>query len=112
MNYDRSVNRKANRNQSDAASRQRYVYLAQQEGCPNIVALWFYDVELDLAKHNCRYRAINGGPTIADMILYSYRKKFAEPARTEGFSKILKIPFVPKFGSDFEERFYSMFLPS
>ena len=96
----------------DIKSRSKYIELAMKSDVQNIIALVFCDVDIDLARHNCRYRSINGGPTISDVVLYTHRKKFEEPDRTEGFTKLLKIPFVPDFQSVFEERLYNMFLPS
>ena len=84
--------------------------MASSLSISNIVAL-HHDVELDLARHNCSYRTVNGGTVIKDVILYTYRKKLEEPDRTEGFSKVLKIPFVPKFDSIFDEKLYEMYLP-
>ena len=96
----------------DKKSRGKYIQIANENNVENIICLYFQDVDIDLARHNCRYRALNGGPSIADMILYTHRKKFEEPERPEGFTKILKIPFVPKFKNDLEESLYRMHLPS
>ena len=78
----------------------------------NIVAVTFADVDIDLSKHNCRYRSINGGSSVKDVVLYTYRKKYEEPDRTEGFTKIIKIPFVPQFDSITDEMIYNMYLPA
>ena len=45
------------------------------------------------------------------MILYSHRKKFVAPSRSEGFTETLSIPFEPKFESNFEHQLYYSYLP-
>jgi len=94
----------------DIASRQKYLEIAHELGLDSIVSL-FFDIEIDLAMHNCRYRAITGGAVIKDMILYSHRKKFVAPSRSEGFTETLSIPFEPKFESNFEHQLYYSYLP-
>ncbi|CAG5099416.1 Oidioi.mRNA.OKI2018_I69.XSR.g16517.t1.cds [Oikopleura dioica] len=84
----------------DVASRQRYLKLAHEQNLEAIISVLF-DVEIELAMHNCRYRAVTGGAVIKDMILYSHRKKFVAPARNEGFTEIISIPFEPKFRVDY-----------
>ena len=46
------------------------------------------------------------------MILHIYNKKFEPPNRTEGFDKIIKMPFSPQFESDSDEQLFNMYLPS
>ena len=70
------------------------------------------DVDIDLARHMCRYRCLSGGKSIKDVVLYTYRKRYEEPSRTEGFDQILKIPLSLNFNSLFEEESFYWHLPS
>ena len=95
---------------SDKKSRIKYLEIAKKVNVKNIVALSFEDVDIDLARHNCQYRAIIGGSSVKDVVFFTYRKKYEKPELSEGFTKILKIPFVPQFDSIPNEIIYNMYL--
>ena len=87
--------------------------MAQKISIPAYI-LYHSDVDIELARHLCRFRqyTCSTGKTIKDVVLYTYRKKFEEPQRTEGFEKIIKIPFVPKFENEMDENIFNWYLPS
>jgi len=95
----------------DRKSRSTYIEMAQRHHYP-IYAIWFNDVDFELARHLCRYRAQRGAKTIGDMILRIFNKHFEQPERTEGFDKIIKMPFAPVFDDSFDEELFNMYLPS
>ncbi|XP_065300234.1 bifunctional polynucleotide phosphatase/kinase isoform X2 [Dermacentor albipictus] len=96
----------------DPESRKRFIDIAKKHGCE--CRCFVMDCTLERAKHNNQFREIKlkGQPhvSVTDMVLYNHRSKFKEPSLSEGFSAILKINFVPKFGAPEDEKLYRCFL--
>ncbi|XP_075560047.1 polynucleotide kinase 3'-phosphatase isoform X1 [Dermacentor variabilis] len=96
----------------DPESRKRFIDIAKKHGCE--CRCFVMDCTLERAKHNNQFREIKlkGQPhvSVTDMVLYNHRSKFKEPRLSEGFSAILKINFVPKFGAPEDEKLYRCFL--
>ncbi|XP_064557367.1 bifunctional polynucleotide phosphatase/kinase [Zonotrichia leucophrys gambelii] len=82
----------------DPESRQRFVACARAAAVRCRCLL--FTAPLEQARHNCRFRDLtqSGHAPVTDAVLFGYRKQFVPPELSEGFSQILRIPFVPHFG--------------
>ncbi|XP_070574665.1 bifunctional polynucleotide phosphatase/kinase-like [Ptychodera flava] len=95
----------------DVESRKRYTSCAKKTGVS--CRCFLFTATLEQARHNEKYRDISGvgkDHSINDMVLHSYKNKFAEPKLAEGFSEIVKVNFVPRFNSTENELLYRQFL--
>lgn len=94
----------------DKDSRQRFIDVAKR----NSVACRCFVMTTThrQAKHNNRFREMTDKSHVAvgDLVLNSYKKGYQEPETSEGFSEIVKIPFIPKFDKAEHEKLYRMFL--
>ncbi|KAJ8928963.1 hypothetical protein NQ314_018400 [Rhamnusium bicolor] len=64
------------------------------------------------AKHNNKFRELTDKShvPVSEIIINSLKKNFQEPDVLEGFSEIVKIPFVPEFENAEHEKLYKLFL--
>ncbi|XP_063932692.1 uncharacterized protein F21D5.5-like [Zophobas morio] len=94
----------------DKESRQRYIDVAKRHGI--LCRCFVMTTTHRHAKHNNRFREMTDKSHVAvgDLVLNSYKKGYQEPELTEGFSEIIKIPFIPKFNNVEHEKLYRMFL--
>ncbi|RZB94430.1 PNK3P, AAA 33, and/or Zeta toxin domain containing protein [Asbolus verrucosus] len=94
----------------DKESRQRFIDVAKRHGvsCRCFVMATTHKH----AKHNNRFRELTDKShlTVGELVLNSYKKGFQEPELSEGFSEIVKVPFIPKFNNPEHEKLYRMFL--
>ncbi|EFA06186.1 Bifunctional polynucleotide phosphatase/kinase-like Protein [Tribolium castaneum] len=94
----------------DKESRQRFIDVAKrnQVDC----RCFLMTTSHKQAKHNNRFREMTdkSHTPVGDLVLNSYKKGFQEPEMAEGFSEIVKIPFIPKFDKAEHEKLYKMFL--
>ncbi|KAF4085830.1 hypothetical protein AMELA_G00099570 [Ameiurus melas] len=95
----------------DLESRKRYVDVSKSAGVP--CRCFNFTTSLEQAKHNNRFREMVPSATkhapVNDMVFHSYRKKFAAPTLSEGFSEILQIHFVPSFTDRHSEALFRQF---
>lgn len=93
----------------DKISRKRYIDCAKAQGCP--CRCFVFQVSMEHARHNNRFRELSASDhdKVPDMVFYQYRKAFEEPDLSEGFSKILKVNFLPKFANDDIKEKYFMY---
>jgi len=70
------------------------------------------DIVKFLFRHNNLYRELTDTKhvKINEVLFNSYRKYFEEPEENEGFNKIIRVNFVPKFPNSTYESLYNMFL--
>ncbi|PAA61689.1 hypothetical protein BOX15_Mlig031906g2, partial [Macrostomum lignano] len=108
----------------DKESRQRYIECARR--CKAGAACLVMQCSLAQCLHNERYRRIveeeaadnpaDGPPSkkrrepVSEMVFNQMRAKFVEPSLSEGFDRILKVPFVPSFQVDEHRRLYCQYL--
>lgn len=95
----------------DHESRKRYLDVAKAAGVP--CRCFHFTATLEQAKHNNRFREMVPSDTkhlkVNDMVFYSYKKHFVDPALSEGFSEILQIHFVPNFKDSQSEALFRQF---
>ncbi|XP_017347083.1 bifunctional polynucleotide phosphatase/kinase isoform X2 [Ictalurus punctatus] len=95
----------------DLESRKRYVDVSKSAGVP--CRCFNFTTSLEQAKHNNRFREMVPSATkhapVNDMVFHSYKKKFAAPTLSEGFSEILQIHFVPSFTDSRSEALFRQF---
>ncbi|XP_071090216.1 bifunctional polynucleotide phosphatase/kinase-like [Haliotis cracherodii] len=94
----------------DVESRARYVDCAKKDSVP--CRCFVFTTNIQHIRHNERYREMTdkSHKPINEMVLNSFKSKYKEPNKEEGFSEILKINFVPKFESSASEDLYKQFL--
>ncbi|KAA0198277.1 Bifunctional polynucleotide phosphatase/kinase, partial [Fasciolopsis buskii] len=78
----------------DAESRSRYIDVAKQANCP--VRCFIMDTSVAHARHNERFRMVTDSShtKVSQMVFNTLKAKYQEPETKEGFSEIIKIPFV------------------
>uniref|UniRef100_A0A667XZ62 Polynucleotide kinase 3'-phosphatase n=1 Tax=Myripristis murdjan TaxID=586833 RepID=A0A667XZ62_9TELE len=95
----------------DPESRKRYVDVAKAAGVS--CRCFHFSASLEQAKHNNRFREMAPSDTkhakVNDMVFHSYKKHFVAPDRSEGFSEILQIHFVPNFKDSQSEALFRQF---
>ncbi|XP_018568301.1 uncharacterized protein F21D5.5 [Anoplophora glabripennis] len=94
----------------DKESRARFVQVAKKF---NIDCYCFLmTTNFKQTKHNNKFRELTdrSHEPVSEIIINSYKNKFQEPEKSEGFKEIVKIPFVPQFNNTEDERLYKMFL--
>ncbi|XP_053908388.1 bifunctional polynucleotide phosphatase/kinase [Cuculus canorus] len=93
----------------DVESRKRFVACAAAAAVPCRCLL--FTADLELARHNCRFREMTESDhiPITDVVLHGYRSRFVAPSLAEGFSSILRIRFVPRFGDPSRQRLFLQF---
>nr|KAG5696591.1 hypothetical protein BaRGS_034052 [Batillaria attramentaria] len=94
----------------DPESRARYIDCARKAGKP--CRCFFFDLSISHCRHNERFREIinSSHKPINEQIFNSTKSRFKEPELKEGFTKIVKVNFVPKFENKLHERVYRQFL--
>lgn len=93
----------------DPESRQRYIACARAAAVPCRCLL--FTASLEQAKHNSRFRDMteSGHIPVTDAVLHSYKNRFVAPSPAEGFSQILRVPFVPHFRDPTRRRLFLQF---
>lgn len=93
-------------------SRKRYIEVAKRLNIP--CRCFLMKVDSSHAKHNNKFRELTDKShiKISDIVINSYYKSLEEPTLEEGFEEIVKVPFIPSFASEEQEKFYMMFLLS
>jgi len=91
-----------------ATSRQEFIEIAQEAGIP--IRCFFFSTDREVAEHlnYVRVRETKGEVRRIPPVAYNtYYKNFDEPSKSEGFSEVIKIDFVPDFKDDpdFERMF-------
>lgn len=94
----------------DVESRAKYLSLAKEYRVP--CRCFMFKTSMEHVKHNERFREITdkSHTPINDMIMNSFAKKYVPPQKTEGFTEIVTVNFVPKFKDPKLEELYRMFL--
>jgi len=94
----------------DKESRKDYIFVARQNNIH--VRCFRMTTDHDHARHNNIYRELTDPQhvRINEMLFNSYRSKFEEPDTKEGFSKIVKVNFLPSFPDSQHENLYRMHL--
>ncbi|XP_044265642.1 uncharacterized protein F21D5.5-like [Tribolium madens] len=94
----------------DKESRQKFIDVAKRKQVD--CRCFIMTTSHNHVKHNIRFRNITDKSQlpVGDLNLNSYKKAFQEPEMAEGFSEIVKIPFIPKFEKAEHEKLYKMFL--
>ncbi|XP_014281637.1 uncharacterized protein F21D5.5 [Halyomorpha halys] len=94
----------------DRVSRERFIEICVQ--CNVKVRCFIMDVPLERCLHNNKFREIfdSEHEIIGSSLITSYKSNFEPPSLEEGFSSIVKIPFVPQFDNREQEHFYNCFL--
>ena len=67
------------------------------------VRCFVLDTPLDVAHHLnlVRMNQSEGRQRrVPDVAYHTYNKNFEQPTKAEGFSEIIRVPFLPKFDSD------------
>ena len=85
----------------DAASREPYIDAAKEHNVP--VRCFRFSTDEELSKHLNVYRenSTQGAHKHVPTVAYNlYKKKFQEPKRSEGFSEIRTVDFVPVVSGD------------
>ncbi|XP_013389083.1 bifunctional polynucleotide phosphatase/kinase [Lingula anatina] len=94
----------------DKETRKRYVDCAKKAGVP--CRCFVFTASFNHCRHNERFRELTDSKHqhINDMVFNSFKSKFQEPIKEEGFSEIVKVNFVPKFKNKHQEKKYKQFL--
>ncbi|CAO1359038.1 unnamed protein product [Diamesa serratosioi] len=94
----------------DATSRKRFIDIAKKLDVS--VRCFVMNSSYHHSKHNNMFRELTD-PThskIPDVIINTYKSKYQEPDKKEGFTDIVKVNFVPKFSRKEHEELYKMHL--
>ncbi|XP_076470105.1 uncharacterized protein LOC143300373 [Babylonia areolata] len=91
-------------------SRARYIDCARKAGKP--CRCFFFDFTVSQCRHNERFREITNKDhkPINEQIFNSTKSKFKPPETREGFSKVVRVNFVPHFPDKLHEKVYRQFL--
>ncbi|KAL8596825.1 hypothetical protein ACOMHN_027154 [Nucella lapillus] len=91
-------------------TRARYIDCARKARVP--CRCFFFDFTISHCRHNERYREISNKEhkPINEQIFNSTKSRFKIPELREGFSKIVKVNFVPHFPDKLHEKVYRQFL--
>lgn len=94
----------------DPEARARYIECARKAGKP--CRCFFFNVSVAHCRHNERFRGIVSAShkPINEQIFNSTKSRFKEPEVAEGFTRIVRVNFVPKFENRLHERIYRQFL--
>ncbi|CAH1392796.1 unnamed protein product [Nezara viridula] len=94
----------------DRTSRERFIEISKKYNVK--VRCFCMDVPLEHCIHNNKFREIvdSEHEIIGSSLITSYNTNFEPPSMDEGFSSIVKIPFVPEFDNQEQEHFYYCFL--
>lgn len=82
----------------DAATRALYVQVAEEENVP-CYCLWF-DRTKEEAMHLNALRRLTGGAHVPAVALHTYFKRWQLPHATEGFTRVIRVPWHPAFTSE------------
>lgn len=94
----------------DVESRARYIDLAKEHGIP--CRCFWMNCEMEQAQHNIRFRVLTdeSAAEISSMVLRIHKGKFVEPTVEEGFQRVVRVNFQPKFADEKHEKLYKMYL--
>lgn len=94
----------------DLSSRERYIALAKEVQVP--VRCFKMSTTMAHAQHNNRFRMFtNPGKVEVQGVVYNtFKSKFIEPSKEEGFSEVVDVNVVPEFTEGHLEKLYNMFL--
>ena len=82
----------------DAAARALYVRVAEEAQVP-CYCLWF-DRTKDEAMHLNALRMLTGGAHVPAVALHTYFKRYQVPHATEGFARVVRVPWCAAFASE------------
>lgn len=96
----------------DKASRKRYLDIAKEFGLP--IRCFKMNLTHSHALHNIKYRLLMGTDKehkeVNEIALNSFKAKFEEPTKDEGFKDIVRVNFVPNFDDAEMRRMYGLYL--
>ena len=104
----------------DVESRSRYLDIAKELKVP--ARCFVFDVPLEHAKHNERFRRLvpklvppkdkneKLHTKVPDVAFHSFKNKFKMPTTSEGFIEVKTIKFQAKFDDDRLEALYKSYL--
>lgn len=73
-------------------ARAKWIAIAKEFKVP--VRVVYFDIEIDIAKHNNYFRNdVYGDKLVPDVALYTFKKKLQEPKKSEGIKEIVTIKF-------------------
>lgn len=90
-----------------AAARKDFIDCAKKNGVP--CRCFVMDTPIELAHHMNYFRQTQTSGSvrrIPDVGYNVYKKNFETPTKAEGFTEIIKIPFIPKFDSKKDEELF------
>lgn len=94
----------------DKETRQRFVQAALKYGAD--VRCFVMETSLAEMRHNNKFREITdpSHAVVSDIIIFTYKKNYQEPEESEGYTQILKIPFIVQFMDKSLEKFYHSYI--
>lgn len=94
----------------DQGSRRKFIDIAKNLGIKS--RCFMMNTSYHHSRHNNTYRELTDSThdKIPDMIINSYKTKFAEPKLSEGFIEIIRVNCVPKFEDAEQEKLYRSYL--
>lgn len=94
----------------DQGSRRKFIEIAKNLGIK--ARCFVMNTSYHHSRHNNIYRELTDSThqKISDMIINSYKIKYAEPKISEGFNEMVKVNCVPKFEDKEEEELYRSYL--
>ncbi|CAH1164190.1 unnamed protein product [Phaedon cochleariae] len=94
----------------DREARARFIEVAKRFKV--MCRCFVMSTEYQHMKHNNKFRELTDKShvPVSEIIINSYKNKFEEPQISEGFQEIIKVPFVPVFDKEDDEKLYKMFL--
>lgn len=109
-NLERNNNVVIDNTNVDKETRQRFILAAKKSKAD--VRCFVMETTLAQMRHNNKFREMTDKShiVVSDIIIFSYRKNYQEPEMSEGYTQILKIPFIPKFSDKSLEKLYRTFL--
>lgn len=99
---------------SNAKERQHVIQIAKEEGQKVRCFVLSHNSHENFLKHMNHYSSIkNSTPLDSDEIkkqINRYLQQYTEPTQSEGFSEVYKVPFIPHFSDEADQKLFSKFL--